>query len=232
MKAAMLQKHRKPRWRWLAGQALLSLAGILALTASAKADCTTLVKAPVEGGFYASQMLEFKPGFWVFSKGPLYKGTDLIQKRRLHIRRLINPERMVLGCPKTALSDSLTLGHGGFVTVGASDCFKNGKGPDILIHEPRSDVNTSETFNVYVTPDPKGAGPWYLVAKEAAVSNADNFLALELDGIRDKRGRRVEEFFWVRIEDSMSMIVPSDQHFSGFDVSAVKFLHSCHVPVG
>ncbi len=205
---------------------------VLLWPAPALAACNAWIKEPVKEGFYASQLLAFKPGPWIERKGSAFKGKDLARKKRLHMHRLINPALRVLGCPKLTLEDSLTLGHGGYVIVGPSDCFKNGKGPDILIHEPRSDMNMNESFNIYVTPDRAGKGPWYNVAKNVTVSSANNFLELELTGIIDAHGHPVDEFSWIKIEDANSRVVLSHARYAGFDISAVKFIHSCNVPVG
>ncbi|MBO6548926.1 MAG: hypothetical protein JJ964_04815 [Rhizobiales bacterium] len=186
-----------------------------------------------KNGVYASLLHDFVAGYWIKLKGPLSMdfGNRYREPKALHMSRLVNPARRVLGCPKATLEGSLTLGHEGYVVVGPSKCFKNGKGPDIIIHEPRSDINWNETFNVYVTDDEKGKGPWYQVASHSTVSKHDNFLALELDGIVNARGVPMEEFRWVKIEDANSKLVLSNPRFSGFDVSAVKFMHECAVPL-
>ncbi len=204
---------------------------LILISGPLKADCLQFKKNPYPNGLYASQMLEFKAGFWIKTKGPMYKGRGLTQKKKLHGSRLLYPAMRVLGCPKRSLETSLTLGHKGYVIVGPVKCFKNGKGPDILIHEPRSDMNVNETFNVYVTPDEKGRGPWYEVVTNVAVSAATNFLEIELDGIVNKRGYPIKEFSWVKVEDANSQVVASHPRFSGFDVSAVKFMHQCNIPI-
>lgn len=191
------------------------------------------VEDPYKGGRYASRILTFKPGYWIQTRGPLATGyRTFLQKQPLHHTRTMFPESRVLGCPKPTLEAALTLGHEGYVVVGTSDCFRAGQGPDIIIHEPRSDMNLNESFNVYVTPDLNGNGPWYPVAHDIVVSNANNFLELELEGIKDRNGRLVEEFYWVKVEDANSKLVFSHERFSGFDISAVKFMHQCSVPVG
>ncbi len=183
-------------------------------------------------GFFASRMLDFVPGFWVnYVKGK-EKGKFEEQKKPLHPDRLKNPENHVLGCPKQTLESSLTLGHSGYVIVGPEHCFRNGKGPDILIHEPRSDRNVYETFHVHVTADRTGKGPWYEVAHDIVVDNSNNYLELELDGIVNERGVPVEEFIWIKIEDANSKKVETSQRYAGFEISAVKFLHSCRLPIG
>jgi len=207
------------------------ISGLIIISSPLKADCLQLKKDPYPTGLYASQLLEFKAGFWIETKGPMFKGRGLTQKKKLHDTRLIYPSLRVLGCPKSSLEKSLTLGHKGHVIVGPVKCFKNGKGPDILIHEPRSDMNVSETFNVYVTPDEKGVGPWYEVVRNVTVSAANNFLEIELDGIVTKRGYPIKEFSWVKVEDANSQVVASHPRFSGFDVSAVKFMHQCNIPM-
>ncbi len=204
----------------------------LFISAPAKAQCDSLKKDPYPTGLYASQLLEFKPGFWIKTRGALATGWRKWEKKTpLHHTRTLFPSGRVLGCPKPTLEAALTLGHKGYVVVGPVKCFKNGKGPDILIHEPRSDMNVNETFNVYVTPDENGEGPWYPVVLNASVSNANNFLELELDGIVNKRGYPIKEFAWVKIEDANSQLVYSHERFSGFEVSAVKFMHQCNVPM-
>ncbi len=198
----------------------------------AKAECLS-VYDPYKGGVYASQLLEFRPGFWIKTRGALATGYRKFKKNTpLHHTRVMFPEPRVLGCPKATLEQSLTLGHGGYVIVGPHDCFKNGKGTDIIIHEPRSDMNLNETFHVYVTDDKNGQGPWYEVARDIAVSSANNYLELELEGIVNERGYPLEEFFWVKIIDANSQLVYGHERFSGFDLSAVKFMHQCSVPIG
>lgn len=203
----------------------------LLFTAAGHAACS--IDTPDKKGVYASQLHEFVAGYWIKLKGPLSMdfGKKYREPKSLHMSRLVNPARRVLGCPKATLEGSLTLGHEGYVVVGPHKCFKNGKGPDIIIHEPRSDINWNETFNVYVTDDERGKGPWYRVAFNQTVSKHNNFLALELDGIVNARGVPMEEFRWVKIEDANSKLVLSNSRFSGFDVSAVKFMHECAAPL-
>lgn len=191
------------------------------------------IDTPDKKGVYASQLHKFVAGYWVKLKGlaSMDFGKKYRESKPLHMSRLVNPARRVLGCPKATLESSLTLGHGGYVVVGPSKCFKNGKGPDIIIHEPRSDINWNETFNVYVTDDEKGKGPWFRVAFNQTVSRHNNFLTLELDGIVNARGVPMEEFRWVKIEDANSKLVLSNSRYSGFDVSAVKFMHECNIPL-
>jgi len=213
-------------------QIALSLIILFCLSTPAKSACKSLIKDPYLTGLYASQLLEFKPGFWIKTRGAFATGyRKWKEKTPLHHTRTMFPSLRVLGCPKTSLETSLTLGHKGYVVVGPVKCFKNGKGPDVLIHEPRSDMNVNETFNVYVTPDEDGVGPWYPVIFNASVSAANNFLELELDGIVNKRGYPITEFRWIKIEDANSQLVYSHERFSGFEVSAVKFLHQCNVPM-
>ena len=203
----------------------------LTITHTTHAACQ--IDTPDKRGVYASLLHDFVAGYWVKVKGSLSMGFGAKHRepKALHMSRLVNPQRRVLGCPKATLEGSLTLGHGGYVVVGPQRCFKNGKGPDIIIHEPRSDINWNETFNVYVTDDEKGKGPWYRIAFNRTVSKDNNFLALELDGIVNARGVPMEEFRWVKIEDANSQLVLSNSRYSGFDVSAVKFMHECHVPL-
>ena len=184
-------------------------------------------------GVYASQLHEFVAGYWIKLKSPLSMdiGEKFREPKALHMSRLVNPARRVLGCPKATLEGSLTLGHEGYVVVGPNRCFKNGKGPDIIIHEPRSDINWNEAFHVYVTDYEKGKGPWYRAAFNQTVSPDNNFLAVELDGIVNARGVPMEEFRWVKIQDANSKLVLSNARYSGFDVSAVKFMHECSIPL-
>jgi hypothetical protein len=205
----------------------------LSLNVAYKAQAACQIEYSDKNGVYASLLHDFVAGYWVKLKGPLSMdfGKSYREPKSLHMSRLVNPARRVLGCPKSTLEGSLTLGHEGYVVVGPHKCFRNGKGPDIIVHEPRSDINWNETFNVYVTDDEKGKGPWYKVASQKTVSKYDNFLALELDGIVNPRGVPIEEFRWVKIEDANSKLVLSNPRFSGFDVSAVKFMHQCAVPL-
>lgn len=225
-------KYRKVKLIIMTIAIILAFIPVFIFGKSIPAHAACAVKSPYPQGFYASQLLDFKPGPWIMRMGPLYQGKDLVQKMRLHDGRLFNPGARVLGCPKSSLENSLTLGHGGYVIVGPADCFKNGKGPDILIHEPRSNINQNESFNVYVTADSNGKGPWFQIAKNVVVSNANNFLEIELGGIIDNRGYPVDEFKWIKIEDAYSLVVLSDRRYAGFDLSAVKFLHRCNVPIG
>ena len=197
------------------------------------AACATISTDPYSNGLYASDLLTFVAGYWVNLRGPdAINWRHFREKKSLHPARLVNPARFVLGCPKDSLESSLTLGHEGFVIVGPSKCFRNGQGPDILVHEPRSDLNTAETINVYVTTDEKGEGPWYKIADKKTVDKSSNYLELELDGIVNERGYPIEEFRWVKVEDANSKLVLSNKRFSGFEVSAVKFLHQCAIQVG
>lgn len=207
--------------------------GVLGHGAPAAVAACHGVNDPYEGGRYASRLLVYKPGYWINTKGPLYHPWGKAQEKTpLHHTRKLYPERMVLGCPKATLEQSLTLGHEGYVVVGPQDCFRTGKGPDVIIHEPRTDMNTNETFNVYVTPDPDGKGPWYKIASNILVSSANNFLELNLEGIKSEKGYPIEEFFWVKVEDANSKAVYSHEYFSGFELSSVKFMHQCSVPIG
>lgn len=189
------------------------------LSTPAVANCA--IKSPYQWGEYASEMFSFVPGHWF----------SMIFKKKLHSSRLFNPSKRALGCPKLSLQESLTLGHQGYVILGLDKCFRNGNGPDILIHEPRTEMNTNETFNVYVTEDETGKGEWYKIASNISVSRENNFIELEIDGIFSPRGYPLEEFRWLKIEDANSKVVLSNRLYSGFDVSAVKFLYPCHVPV-
>ena len=211
---------------------VLFLLSCVAAPITAQAECPYSVIDPYPNGLYASQMLAFKPGYWIQTRGPMAKGwRKMKRKRKLHHTRRMYPDKRVLGCPKPTLDTSLTLGHEGFVIVGPAKCFKNGKGPDIIIHEPRSEMNLNETFNVYVTPDKNGIGPWYQIAAKAAVSNANNYFELELDGVVNERGYPITEFAWIKIQDANSQLVMSHERYSGFEVSAVKFMHQCGIPM-
>lgn len=187
---------------------------------------------PYPRGLYASDMLLFRPGYWINSTGYMLEDPKYNWKNEdLHPSRLLNPAVRVLGCPKQSLEKSLTLGHGGEVIVGPLKCFRNGEGPDVLIHEPRTQFNTEETINVFVTDDEKGKGPWYKIASNKAVNGHNNFMELELDGVVNARGYPIEEFRWVKIVDAESKVVRSNRRFSGFEVSAVKFMHQCAIPI-
>ena len=48
----------------------------------------------------------------------------------------------------------------------------------------------------------------------------------------NERGYPIEEFRWVKVEDANSKFVLSNERFSGFELSAVKFLHQCAIQVG
>lgn len=198
----------------------------------ARAECPNAKNDPYPNGLFASRLLEFSAGYWINYRGPLAQNEHTLrEKKSLHSSRLIYPGRRVLGCPKATLEESLTLGHEGFVIVSPMECFRAGKGPDIVIHEPRSNMNLNEMINVYVTPDEKGRGPWYLIGKNLAVNKDTNYLELELEGVVNKRGYPITEFHWVKVEDANSRLVFSNERFSGFEVSAVKFMHSCNVPL-
>lgn len=214
-------------------QVIFGLSFALFFTSShAFAGCNNADIDPYPKGLYASDLLEFKPGYWLDTAGILAgEGAGFNQPKKLHPDRLIHPANRVLGCPKLSLEKSLTLGHEGKVVVGPEKCFRNGEGPDILIHEPRTEFNTQETINVYVTNDEEGKGPWYQIAKSMTVNKHTNFLELELDGIVNARGYPLEEFRWIKIEDAGSKVVRSNKRFSGFEVSAVKFMHQCAIPV-
>lgn len=202
-----------------------------AFTWPAKADCR--IKSPYKKGEYAEQLLDFVAGYWISLLGEDAKDYGITHRKKmpLHMFRLINPAGRVLGCPKSSLETALTLGHEGYVIVGPKNCFRDGPGPDILIHEPRTDINTNESFNVYVTEDSKGRGPWYKVASEQTVSSNNNFLEIDIGGLKTARGYPLEEFVWVKIEDANSQVVLSNRRYSGFDVSAVQFLHPCKINV-
>lgn len=200
---------------------------LLIAATPAKASC--LIKSPYPKAEYAEQLLDFVAGYWISLLGEdaIDYGITIRKKNPLHMFRLINPAQRVLGCPKTSLENALTLGHEGYVIVGPRNCFRDGPGPDILIHEPRTDINTSESFNVYITPDSKGKGPWYKIVSNQTVSTSNNFLEIDIGGLKTERGYPLEEFTWVKIEDANSQEVLSNQHYSGFDVSAVQFIHPC-----
>ncbi len=210
----------------------LFLFSCVAAPSFAQAQCPYSVKDPYPNGLYASQILAFNPGYWIQTLGPMATDWHTMRKKReLHHTRIMYPAKRVLGCPKPTLDTSLTLGHEGFVIVGPVECFRNGKGPDIIIHEPRSEMNLNETFNVYVTSDKKGSGPWYQIANKVSVSNANNYFELELDGIVNERGHPITEFAWIKIQDANSQLVLSHERYSGFEVSAVKFMHQCSIPM-
>lgn len=210
---------------------ILCVLFIIGLSGPANAACR--IKSPYKQGEYAAQILDFVAGYWISMLGEnaIDYGITFREKKPLHMFRLINPGARVLGCPKTSLDNALTLGHEGYVIVGPKNCFRNGPGPDILIHEPRTDINTNESFNVYITEDYKGKGPWYKVASEQTVSSSNNFLEIDISGIKTERGYPLEEFTWVKIEDANSQVVLSNRRYSGFDVSAVQFLHPCRINV-
>lgn len=202
-------------------------------SAASPAQAVCLIESPFKTGTYAERLLDFVAGYWIslLGENAIDYGITFREKKPLHTFRLINPASRVLGCPKTSLENSLTLGHEGYVIVGPRNCFRDGPGPDILIHEPRTDINTQETFNVYVTEDGKGRGRWHKVVSAKTVANHNNFLEIDIAGLKTERGYPLQEFTWVKIEDANSQIVLSNRRFSGFDVSAVKFLHPCKIDV-
>lgn len=210
------------------------LCALMMMTLAPTANAACLIKSPYETkGSYAENFFDFVAGYWISLRGEraIDFGESYRKRRALHTFRLVNPAQRVLGCPKTSLEDALTLGHEGYVIVGPRNCFRNGPGPDILVHEPRTDINTQESFNVYITADGKGKGPWHKVVTAKTVSTHNNFLEIDISGIKTARGYPLEEFVWVKIEDANSQVVLSNKHYSGFDVSAVKFLHPCKIDV-
>ncbi len=154
-----MEGKRRSLYNFGLHKSALCLALLFCLSSPAKAAC--LIESPYKNGEYAERLLDFVAGYWIsLGENAIDYGITFREKKPLHTFRLINPAQRVLGCPKTSLEDALTLGHEGYVIVGPRNCFRDGPGPDILIHEPRTDINTNESFNVYVTPDSKGQGPW------------------------------------------------------------------------